>query len=420
MLRNLIRRLLGKSLPETLSYEESRKILESRANELKAELCIREDVAPEILYYLATDPDPKIRKAIAANTGTPAQANVILASDDNTDVRCELSRKIGRILPGLDAEEESRTRELLVAALEKLARDALPRVRAILAEEIKSAPNVPAHIVKRLARDLETIVAAPILQYSPLLSDDDLIEIIAGAKADGALEAIARRNGVSPRLSDAIISAFDVPAIAALLVNRSAQIREEALDRLVEEAEAIETWQSGIVMRAELSLRAVRRIAGFVGASLLQALSARAGLDAETSNLIGKRMRQRLLDDPGDVAKTEDAEAEVESAAKRGVLDDGFVAAAAEAGNRATVISAMARLNRLPVSSIERIFAARSAKAITALAWRAGLPMRVSLKIQTFLLKLTQREMVFARAGVGFPLSEDEMRWHLSYFGISG
>ncbi|HRE61146.1 MAG TPA: DUF2336 domain-containing protein [Micropepsaceae bacterium] len=420
MLRNLIRRLSGASLPEKLSYEESRKILETRANELKKELCVREDVAPEILYYLATDPDPKIRKEIAANRGTPAQADLVLAADDSTDVRCELARKIARILPDLDPDEERRTRELLVAALEKLARDVFPRVRAILAEELKSATNVPASVVKRLARDLETMVSAPILQYSPLLSDDDLIEIIAGAKADGALEAIARRNGLSSKVSDAVISSFDVPAVAALLVNRSAQIREEALDRLVEEAEAVETWHSGIVMRAELSVRAVRRIAGFVGASLLQTLSTRASLDAETAQHIGIRLRERLSEEKALTARDEDAEGEVERAAKRGALDDGFVAAAAEAGSKATVICALARLNRLPSAAIERIFAARSAKAITALVWRAGLPMRVAMKIQTFLLKLTQREMVFARAGVGFPLSEDEMRWHLSYFGING
>lgn len=420
MLRNLIRRLTGSSLPDKLSYEESRKILETRANELKAELCVRDDVAPEILYYLATDPDPKIRKEVAANKGTPAQADLVLAADDNAEVRCELARKIARILPGLDQQEETRTRELLIAALEKLARDVFPRVRAILAEELKTAKNVPANVIKRLARDLETMVSAPILQYSPLLSEDDLIEIIAGAKADGALEAIARRNGLSAKVSDAVISSFDVPAVAALLVNRSAQIREEALDRLVEEAEAIETWHSGIIMRAELSVRTVRRIAGFVGASLLQALNARASLDTETAQLISRRLRERLAEEKALTAGTEDAEAEVEKAAKRGALDDGFVAAAAEAGNRATVICALARLNRLPSAAIERIFAARSAKAITALIWRAGLPMRVSMKIQTFLLKLTQREMVLARAGVGFPLSEDEMKWHLSYFGING
>jgi hypothetical protein len=36
------------------------------------------------------------------------------------------------------------------------------------------------------------------------------------------------------------------------------------------------------------------------------------------------------------------------------------------------------------------------------------------------LLKLHADELLPARAGVAFPLAEDEMRWHLSYFGLGG
>ena len=44
--------------------------------------------------------------------------------------------------------------------------------------------------------------------------------------------------------------------------------------------------------------------------------------------------------------------------------------------------------------------------------------MRVAFKIQTFIMKLPTREVLPARGGVGFPLSKEEMRWHLSYFDI--
>ena len=57
-------------------------------------------------------------------------------------------------------------------------------------------------------------------------------------------------------------------------------------------------------------------------------------------------------------------------------------------------------------------------KPATALVWRAGLSMRVAFKIQTFLLRLPTATLLPAREGVHFPLTEDEMRWHLSYFGL--
>ena len=58
-------------------------------------------------------------------------------------------------------------------------------------------------------------MAAPILEYSPMLSDADLMEVIAAARAEEVLAAIARRKPVSPAVSDAIVSSLDIPAIAA-------------------------------------------------------------------------------------------------------------------------------------------------------------------------------------------------------------
>lgn len=65
-------------------------------------------------------------------------------------------------------------------------------------------------------------------------------------------------------------SRWTCPAAAALLVNPDAKMRKETLDRIVEEAETIENWHQPLVLRADLSARAIRRIGGFVGASLLE------------------------------------------------------------------------------------------------------------------------------------------------------
>ena len=45
--------------------------------------------------------------------------------------------------------------------------------------------------------------------------------------------------------------------------------------------------------------------------------------------------------------------------------------------------------------------------------------MRSAFKIQRFLMKLPADELLPARNGTFFPLTEDEMRWHLSYFGAA-
>ncbi len=424
MLKRLISRFAGHEARKgKMPYEEARAALESHALKARRFLAGRPDVEPEILYYLAADEAVDVRRLVAANPSTPQQANKALTDDCDEDVRCELARKIGRLVPGLEADETHRVRDLAIEVMERLARDSLPRVRAILAEEIKSSPHVPAHIVKQLAHDVELMVSAPVLEYSPMLSDEDLVELIAGARVEGTLSAIARRASVNEPVSDAIVASLDVSAIAGLLANPNAQIREAALDKVIEHAEAIEAWHQPIVMRADLSVRAVRRIAGFVSSSLLATLCERRGLDEETAVHLNKRVRERL-EEEGVKEDTHSADTKamtlVQEAQTQGRLDDEFVMDAAGNADRRTVACALAVLAGVPRPVVDRILISQSGKAITSLVWRAKLPMRVAVKIQSAIAHLPNVKMVMAREGVHFPLAPDEMAWHLSFFGISG
>jgi uncharacterized protein (DUF2336 family) len=394
-------------------------LLETRARAAQSELACRTDAGDDVLDYLAREGAPATRRAVAANLAAPATVNRRLADDEDDDVRAELARKIARLMPGLSAPEAEHVRALTIETLERLARDQLPRVRAVVAEEIKRLDCVPVALVKALARDAETVVAVPILEYSPLLSDADLIEIIAESKVHAVLSAIARRKPMSTRVSEAVVSSLDVSAVAALLANPDAEIREQTLDALAEQAEQISQWQETLVLRADLSRRAVRRLAAFVGAELVEILAQRRDLDEETAVLLARQVRSRLEEIEEPTRLAQNAAREVERAAAAGRLDDAFVEAAAEAARRDAVMLALARLARLPEEIVRRMLAARSAKPVTALVWRAGLHMRTAFKIQRFVMKLPADELLPARDGVRFPLSEDEMRWHLSYFGVA-
>lgn len=221
----LWKRLTGKKLPDELSYEDARAVLESNKKGLETELAARPDAEPEMLYYLAERGAPPVRRKVAANPATPAEANRFLAEDADPDVRAELARKVGRLLPDLLNSERERVCALTLETLRRIANDQLVRVRAILAAEIKSLDCVPKDVVLTLARDVEETVSVPVLEYSPLLSDTDLLEIIASARAQSALAAIARRRGVSEKLSEIVVASLDVQAVAALLANPNAGIR---------------------------------------------------------------------------------------------------------------------------------------------------------------------------------------------------
>jgi len=232
MVRGLLRGLLLSASPD--KRDEVLRQLEKRAREAQHELASLTDAGDDVLDFLAREGAPATRRAVAANIATPALTNRHLAEDGDDDVRAELAQKIGRLMPTLSKREAEHIRALTIETLERLAADQVPRVRAVLAEEIKRLDNVPHHIIQALARDAEAIVAVPIIEYSPLLSDADLMEIIAEGKVHGVLEAVARRRPLSAQVSDAVVSSLDIPAVAALLANPNAAVRDRTLDAIID------------------------------------------------------------------------------------------------------------------------------------------------------------------------------------------
>jgi len=416
----LIKRLTGDraATRETLAYEEARNLLEIEKPSTRRDLAQRTDLKPEMLYYLAGDTDERTRANVAANPSTPHQANALLADDEVASVREELAAKIGRLLPDLAPDATAKLRDQTLELIEKLARDQEPKVRSILAEEIKSSPFLPRDVVHGLSHDVEISVCGPILRYSPLLSDADLIELIATTQVEGVIEAIAGREALSADVSDEVVASLDIPAVATLLANSSAQIRNSTMDTIVKNAAEVAQWHEPISMRPDLSIRAVRRIAQFVGRDLLHGLADRLGMDEETRRLLSGRLHERL--DEGPEGDTEaNAGKIVQRAREQGRLDAAFITEAAEEGYGDQVSMAMSMLSGLPLTDVRRVLGANNGKAITALVWRARLPMRVSVVIQTHVMHLTPPAFLPARDGSEFPLSEDEMTRLLDYFGLS-
>ncbi|MDD9916500.1 MAG: DUF2336 domain-containing protein, partial [Rhodospirillaceae bacterium] len=289
-------------------YERSKEISAKGSARARRNLAAHEDLQPEFLYYFATDEAPEVRRTVAANPSTPLQADVILSEDKDDDVRVELGNKIGALLPDLSEAQGEKARDMAFQILETLAKDQIPKVRAVIAEEIKMLDNVPPRIAKMLAEDVESLVAAPILRYSPLLTNADLKEILDKGVAGDALVALARRSNLNTTVSDAVVDTDEVPAINALLENKSAEIGDAAMAKIVDIAEPRQDMHEPLVNRGGLSERMITRIAGFVSASLLDPLIKHNALvDDDMAERLRESVAKRL--DGGEDSK-DDAEDE--------------------------------------------------------------------------------------------------------------
>ena len=361
------------------------------------------NTTPDVLHALANDESVTVRAALALNPATPAETNAALARDADERVRALLARKLALLAPALSAEAQSGLRRETLATLTALAEDEAVRVRAAIADAVKDLPDAPRAIILRLAHDAAVSVCEPVIRFSPLLTADDLVSLVAEAPSSGTLLAVARRTALAAAVTETLAAGGTGDVVLALLMNGSAQIREATLDGLVDRSVDHPDWHGPLVRRPALSDRSVRTLSRIVADHLLDVLAARSDLDpAMTANLrdvVAARLR------------LEPAAAEV-SGAKPTEAD--FLTAARE-GNVAKAAVMLATAANVPLPSVRRAASLRSAKGLVSLAWKAGYSMQAGHAVQVVLARLTPGTALKAGPGNSFPLSVQEMNWQLDF-----
>jgi len=411
---------------EKLSYEIAKQMARDGDAEVRRVLAARDDLKPEILYFLAEDTDTAVRQAVANNLSAPRKADVLLAKDDDADVRGDLAGKIAQLAPGLSPDEQDKAKNATYETLEMLAHDQITKVRGILSEALKDFADAPPDVIKTLAMDTEIEVSGPVLEFSPALSDDDLLQIIEYGPASGVLNAISKRAGVSEAVSDGIIGTDDVSAIAHLLSNDSAQIREAALDDLIDRAPDVELWHAPLVGRPKLPSGAEIRLAGFLADNLLGVLQERADLDPDNLEAVKAAVHQRIGVDGADGTTNADGAGQdflnmnipiemLNRLYQARKLDGNVIGKALKAGDYSFVLASLIVRAELDEAVVKRMFVEKSARGITAAAWKAGLSAKMAAQIQQRMGRIAPADVVMAEVDE-YSMSEDDLQFQIDFF----
>jgi uncharacterized protein (DUF2336 family) len=379
---------------------------------------------PDLLLALAADRSVTVRAALALNSASPPQLNAALSRDPDERVRILLARRLAALVPGLVGEEQMRLQRQTYGALMALATDTAVRVRAAMADVLKDMPQAPRTLILQLAQDQAVMVSAPIIRFSPLLTTDDLLSLIAVARSSETVMVVAERPGIDTRVSDAIAATADSAAIRALLCNRTAQIREATLDALVASAAGHVDWHEPLVRRPRLPARAARALADIVATHLFEVLAERSDLPQALAEELRNRLAARLdagMPAPRRGSQTMDeALVQANDLVRAGRLDENAAMDAARRGDPKLAAALLAVAAGVPVSVVDRAASLRSAKGLVSLAWKAGFSMRAGSALQTLLGRLGPDATLPAGPGGSFPLAIEEMRWQLDFLGRMG
>ena len=99
----------------------------------------------------------------------------LLVKGTEPEERAMVAHRLCRHMDRTELTEDERAEAHKILRL--MAHDAEEQVRRALAVTLKASPLVPRDVANRLARDVESI-SIPLLNFSPVFSDEDLAEIV--------------------------------------------------------------------------------------------------------------------------------------------------------------------------------------------------------------------------------------------------
>ena len=269
-----------------------------------------------------------------------------LLADPSPETRADMAAKVAReFRRGLLTGEERRIAEEIVRAM---AHDAALRVRQALAEHLKESNNLPLDVARLLAADVEP-VALPVLQYSTVLTDEDLLSLVKGANSE-RLTAIARRKTLSEPVSDAVVHTDDPTAITALVGNEGARIAEPSLQTVLTRHGAKPEVGETLARRSKLPISILEGLVSAASDHLREVLIARHDLPERLASNLVFQARERAT--VGLVSPQSPMSEALELAAhlkKAGRLTPSIVLRALCLGDLTMVEAAFATLARIPV-----------------------------------------------------------------------
>ncbi len=257
----------------------------------------------------------------------------------------------------------------------QFARDAEVKVRRALAEQVKASDRLPHDVALDLARDVEQ-VALPIVRYSSVLNDSDLIEIVRGGDA-ARQSAVASRSTVSSAVAAEIVEVGQESAVAQLAANEGADIADGSFDRMLTRFPGATPVAQALVGRGQLPVRIVEQLFTAVSDSLREALLARRDVPAETLDEIVLHGRERAT--IGYIAlgaEAEQVEALVRHLHERKRLTPSIVVRAIMMGDYTFFAAAMAVRAGISVAAAQILLSDPGPLGLKALYGRAGMPDR--------------------------------------------
>ena len=250
--------------------------------------------------------------------------------------------------------------------------DPSPLVRRAMSDVFASSQKAPPVVVNALAAD-QIDVALPILSRSPLLLEDDLVDLIATGQPE-TQTAIAGRVLLSAPLVAAISEVGSAEACLTLLENPDAEIALFSINRIVERFGHLSAIRENLVARDDLPMTTRQALLSKLSQTLAGFVTSRNWLGPEHAEYAAREALEKATLALAAETPYEEVPELMRHLRQSGQLTGGMILRALLSGNVVLFEEALAELSDVPLDRVTSYIHDRNISGFHALYSKAGLP----------------------------------------------
>ena len=263
-----------------------------------------------------------------------------------------------------------RERELMREILRRLTLDVEMAIRVALAQRLADDTTAPHDLILLLVDDTVE-VARPLILNSPLLTETDVLRLIAHADV-GHLEAVAGRPNIGTPVTDELARTNHESVLVALVRNITARISESTYKSLVEKSRALPQLQEPLIRRPDLPPQLATDMCEWVSDALKSFITTHYQMAPKAVQVAVADAVQAVKKPVGDPKDqpAESAQKLIDKLAGSGQLKTGFLMRVLSQGQTDLFDLAFSRLLEMDLTAFRNVFYDGGARAV-ALSCRA-------------------------------------------------
>lgn len=326
-----------------------------------------------------------------------------LKSNPSLEVKKQITEKISNYLNCNAFNEEEKT--IALSIINILVRDVDKEIRKIISRNLKSYPDISQEAATILAKDIENDIAIPMIEFSEVLSDETIEEIVKETTQVSRLFAVTKRKNISERISDNIVDREIEEVTNSLLHNPTARVSETTMEKIILKHSQSKDIINTVINRDNLSPLIIEKLATLISDDLKRKLLSKYNLNLDTVSKLTEDSKEELIANRlGINSDIEEIDELIDSLYKNNQLSHSIILRGLCRGDIVFFSRSLGKLTKVPIKSAEAMIIDEGPTSFAALYKESGMPngcfdainiiLRFSINILKSKNDITQKEFI--------------------------